>query len=133
MDINNNKGNTMRRIILVLVLLSCATFAQGVKTNVTTSTKTVSEVTTVKVDSVDLERFIKAYLDRNSVTSTYTVAQIDAAIGRASQTITTGTVTASGMYVTTSSNSVPSTRQLYYKPILLNGVIIGRYLTTEMP
>lgn len=116
------------------MILACVSFAQ-VKTNVTTVNKTIKEVTTITVDSVSLEGFIKRYIDRNSSTSTHTLAQIDAAVDKAVSTIniTTGSITPSALYVTTSSNSVPSTRQLYYKDLLLNGSVIGKYITTEIP
>lgn len=99
----------------------------------------MKEVTSVTVDSASLDGFIKRYIDRNSATSTHTLAEIDAGVTKAllangsGVTITTGNITASGLYGLLGANSQPSTRQLYYKDLLLNGSVIGKYITTETP
>lgn len=122
----------MKKIILLVMILACVSFAQ-VKTNVTTVNKTIKEVTVITVDSVSLDGFIKRYIDRNSATSTHTLAQIDAAVDKASLAITTGTLTASGIYTTTSTNNIINATQLYYKDLLINGATAIKVLTTEKP
>ena len=124
------------KVIIIIMLFAVASLSAQVKTNVTTTSKSFLEVTTVKVDSVDLERFIKSYIDRNSVTSNYTLAQIDAGIAKANSAgsiVTFGTLTASGIYTNTGSSGVVNSRQLYYKNLLINGATAIRVLTSEIP
>ena len=47
----------MRYILSLIVLFAVTSLSAQVKTNVTTTSKSILEVSTVKVDSVDLERF----------------------------------------------------------------------------
>ena len=125
----------MKNILMLVLFLAGLSFAQ-VKTNVTTVNKTIKEVTVITVDSVALESFIKGYIDRNSVTSTHTLAQIDAGIAKANNAgsiVTFGTLTASGIYTNTGSSGVVNSRQLYYKNLLVNGATAIRVLTSEIP
>lgn len=119
---------------IIIFLLLCVAVSAQVKTNVITTNKTIKEVTTITVDSVSLEGFIKRYLDRNSVTSAYTLTEIDNAVGAsAGSSVTLGTLTASGLYTSTVSGTTVNARQLYYKPLLINGAQIGKLITTEIP
>ena len=124
------------KTILLITLFAVTSLSAQVKTNVTTVNKTIKEVTVITVDSVALESFIKSYIDRNSVTSTYTLAQIDAGIAKANNAgsiVTFGTLTASGIYTNTGNSGVVNSRQLYYKNLLVNGATAIRVLTSEIP
>lgn len=124
----------MRLKILAIILFAVISVSAQVKTNVTTTNKPFKEVTTVTVDSASLEGFIKRYINRNSLTSTHTLTQIDAAVDKAQgAVVTVGTLTASGIYTNTSTNNIINSKQLYYKDLLINGAIGIKVLTTEIP
>jgi hypothetical protein len=88
----------------------------------------------VTVDSVSLEGFIKRWVDRNSLISTHTLAQIDAAVDKAQgAVVSVGALIPSGIYTTTATNSLVNSIQLYYKDLLINGATAIKVLTTEKP
>ena len=118
--------------LLIFIIFTVTILAQSnaVKINVVT---TAGTTITLYADSISLEGFIKRYIDRHSSTSTHTMAEIDAAVDRASSAITVSGLSASGLYVTTSSGSVPRTRQLYSKDLIINGTTAIKTLTVEIP
>lgn len=120
----------MKKTLLIILFAVVTISAQNI---LKTTTNTNTFVTSISVDSVQLEKFIERYIARNSVKSTHTVLEIDNAVNIASagSSVTVGTLTPSGFYVNTGSGTVVSSKQLNYRNILINGAVATKVLTAE--